>query len=269
MAPPHSRAPCAPQILELPLLLAIFGFSAAMMGLAGHDIHFLNGLKDKATINNLVRIEDNGILKVDLVLLIIAAISFAFSILALFLACAQFPGRRGERTGKGTYGYFLVGLVLLTLSGAWAGIASAYTAFSVMKRLTFSRGPAYAEPFTDGQKLFLRSIYEQFRNSQGSATPTGTVHGLSALGVWADINTIDQANAFLNRNRYLDYRTYRATVAISWVTLATVFFVMVVHFALPLVLNALGMTRPPKGEKAAQSSRVSERRSHRGYEQYA
>ena len=60
MAPPHSRAPCAPQILELPLLLAIFCFSASTMGLAGHDIHFLNGLKDKATINNLVRIEDNG-----------------------------------------------------------------------------------------------------------------------------------------------------------------------------------------------------------------
>ncbi|EPQ27367.1 uncharacterized protein PFL1_04906 [Pseudozyma flocculosa PF-1] len=276
MAPPYSRAPVAPQILELPLLLAVMGFSASLMGLSGHDIVLFARLRDKATINNLVTIEDNGIRTVDVALLAISSVAFAFSLVALVLACCQFPKRRGERTGKGTYAYVLTGLVLLILSGAYAGIAAAYTAYSVMKTMTFGQGPAYREPFTVADKTLLRSIYNQFAASQSAVTPYGTTQQLSALGEWANIDTLAQANAYLRRNNYLHYRTYRATVAVSWVTLATVFFVMVVHFALPYVLKALGMTRPPKEEEDEVKRRkqmdvarvMGERRSHRGYQEY-
>ncbi|PWN53504.1 hypothetical protein IE53DRAFT_383981 [Violaceomyces palustris] len=271
MAPPHSRAPFQPALIELPLLLSVMGFSAALMGLSGSDIHFFSELKQKASINNLVEVHDNGILKVDLALLIISAITFAFSILSLFLACAQFPKRRGEYTGKGTYGYFLVGFVLLVLSGAYTGIAGAYTAYAVQKKLSFSPGSAYSTPFTTGQQTFLRSLVFQFSAKQSTTTPTSTTQSSAALGVWSQVTNIDQLNAQVTR--YLDYRTYRATVAICWVTLGTVFFVMVVHFALPFLLKYLGMTRAEEKDAPARaSSRITrpmaERRDRRGYQDF-
>ena len=254
MAPPHSRPPVAPQLLEIPLQLAIVAFSVTLLGLNAWDYSRWMILREKATITQLVSINDNGMLNVVLAGMIIAAVTFAFGNLAAFLACAQFPKRRGERTGKGTYGYILVGLVELVLSGALLGIAAAYTAYAVQKHPTFERGPSYQEPFTDGQKVFLRAIYEMFKNGQNVNPPTQTTQSLSALGPWAQINNIEQANAFLAQNRYLNYTHYRITTAISWVTLATTFFVMAVHFALPLVLKALGMTRPPKGQEPARAS---------------
>ncbi|KAN0065647.1 hypothetical protein ACQY0O_000777 [Thecaphora frezii] len=276
MAPPYSRAPVAPQLLELPLLLAVMGFSAALLGLSGHSIHLFGRLDSKATINDLVRIEDNGIILVDIVLLAISAVAFAFSLLALVLACSQFPKRRGERTGKGTYCYAFSGLVLLLLSGAYAGIAAAYTAFSVQKTMTFSAGPSYREPFSDNDKVLLRSIYMQFAASQSGQTALLTTQQLTTLGDWANVESLNDANALLRRNNYLHYRTYRATVAVCWVTMATTFFAMVVHFALPPVLKALGMTRPPRGEEEEVKRRqrqavmfaTGERRSHRGYQEH-
>ncbi|KAJ1026893.1 hypothetical protein NDA16_002187 [Ustilago loliicola] len=257
MAPPHSRPPFAPQLVEIPLQLAITAFSVTLLGLNAWDYSRWNILREKSRINNFVEFQDNGMLTVVLASLIIAAFGFAFANLAAVLACAQFPKRRGERTGKGTYGYVLVGLVELILSGAYLGISAAYTAYSVQKHPTFSRGPQFSEPFTDNQKVFLRSIYEMFRVGQNGNPATSTSQQLTAMGPWANINTLDQANAFLAQNRYLNYKHYRVTTAISWVTLATTFFVMTVHFLLPLVLKALGMTRPPKGrEAAARASRV-------------
>ncbi len=91
-----------------------------------------------------------------------------------------------------------------------------------------------------------------FKNGQNGNPTTSTTQSSGALGVWGQITTLDQANAFLAENRYLNYKHYRVTVAIAWVTLATTFFVMAVHFALPLVLKALGMTRPPKGQAPAR-----------------
>lgn len=249
MAPPHSRPPFAPQLLEIPLQLAIVAFSVTLLGLTAWDYSRWQILKEKSRIGGLVELQDDGMLNVVLAAMIVSAVGFAFGNLASFLACAQFPKRRGERTGKGTYGYILVGLVELILSGAYLGIAAALTAFSVQKHPTFARGPNYSEPFTDGNKVFLRSIYEMFKNSQNANPATSTTQSLGAIGVWANINNIQQANDFLAQNRYLNYKHYRVTVAIAWVTLATTFFVMAVHFALPLVLKALGMTRPPKGQE--------------------
>ncbi|SPO24529.1 uncharacterized protein UTRI_03798 [Ustilago trichophora] len=254
MAPPHSRPPFAPQLLEIPLQLAIVAFSVTLLGLTAWDYSRWQILREKSRINGLIEIQDNGMLNVVLAGMIISAFGFAFGNLAAFLACAQFPKRRGERTGKGTYGYILVGLVELILSGAYLGIAAAITAYSVQKHPTFSRGPNYQEPFTNGQKTFLRSIYEMFNSGQNGDPATSTTQSIGALGPWANINTIEQANAFLASNRYLNYKHYRVTTAIAWVTLATTFFVMAVHFALPLVLKALGMTRPPKGQEPARAS---------------
>ncbi|TKY85491.1 hypothetical protein EX895_005653 [Sporisorium graminicola] len=248
MAPPHSRPPVAPQLLELPLQLGIVGFAVTLLGLNGWDYARWQTLRERSRINNFVEFQDNGMLTVVLAALIISAIGFAFGNLAAFLACLQFPKRRGERTGKGTYGYILVGLVELLLSGAFLGIAAALTAYSVQKHPSFTRGPQYSEPFTANQKVFLRSIVQMFSSGQNTNPATSTTQSLGALGPWANIDTIEQANAFLAQNRYLNYTHYRVTVAIAWVTLATTFFVMVVHFALPLVLKALGMTRPPKGQ---------------------
>lgn len=255
MAPPHSRAPVAPQLLEIPLQLGVVAFSVTLLGLSAWDFARWKTLRDRTTINNLVRLEDNGMQMVVTATMIVAAITFAVGNLAAFLGCTQFPKRRGERTGKGTYGYILVGLVELTLSGALTGIASAYTAYAVQKHPSFSRGPNYSEPFTDSQKVFLRSLYSQFANGQLSNTPTTTTQSLAALGPWANINNLDQANAFLAQNRYLNYTTYRVTTAIAWITLGTTFFVTVVHFALPIVLKFFGMTRPPKGEEPARYRR--------------
>ncbi|GAC97592.1 hypothetical protein PHSY_005178 [Pseudozyma hubeiensis SY62] len=254
MAPPHSRAPVAPQVLELPLQLAIVAFSVTLLGLTAWDYSRWQILKEKSRINNFVEFQDNGMLMVVLAGMIISAIGFAFGNLAAFLACLQFPKRRGERTGKGTYGYVLVGLVELVLSGAYLGIASAITAYSVNRHPSFAAGPSFSEPFTDNQKVFLRSIYEMFRTSQNGNPATSTTQSLGALGPWANITTLQQANAFLAQNRYLNYTHYRVTVAIAWVTLATTFFVMAVHFILPVVLKALGMTRPPKGQAPARSA---------------
>ncbi|SNX87281.1 uncharacterized protein MEPE_05991 [Melanopsichium pennsylvanicum] len=256
MAPPHSRPPFAPQLLEIPLQLAIVGFSVTLLGLTAWDYSRWNILKEKSRINGLVELQDNGMLTVVLAGMIISAFGFAFANLAAFLACAQFPKRRGERTGKGTYGYILVGLVELVLSGAYLGIAAAITAYSVQKHPTFSRGSNYQEPFGQDQQVFLRSIYEMFRNGQNSNPATSSTQSVGALGPWASITNIEQANAFLAENRYLNYKHYRVTTAIAWVTLATTFFVMTVHFALPLVLKALGMTRPPKGEQPAKATRM-------------
>lgn len=248
MAPPHSRAPVAPQVLELPLQLAVVAFSLTLLGLNAWDYARWQILKEKSRINNFVELQDDGMLTVVFAAMIVSAVAFAFGNLAAFLACLQFPKRRGERTGKGTYGYILVGLVELVLSGAFLGIAAALTAFSVQKHPSFARGPQFSEPFSVDQRVFLRAIYEFFKNGQNGNPATSTTQSLGALGPWADITTLAQANAFLAENRYLNYKHYRVTVAIAWVTLATTFFVMAVHFALPLVLKALGMTRPPKGQ---------------------
>ncbi|KAJ1018376.1 hypothetical protein NDA18_006531 [Ustilago nuda] len=251
MAPPHSRPPFAPQLLEIPLQLAITAFSVTLLGLNAWDYARWQTLREKSRINNFVEIQDNGMLTVVLAAFIIAAFAFAFANLAAVLACAQFPKRRGERTGKGTYAYLLVGLVELILSGAFLAIAAAYTAYAVQKHPSFIAGPQYSEPFNDGQKVFLRSIYQIFAEGQITDPATSTTQQLAAIGVWANINTLEQANAFLAQNRYLNYKHYRVTTAISFVTLATTFFVMSVHFLLPLILKALGMTRPPKAQESA------------------
>lgn len=254
MAPPHSRPPVAPQLLEIPLQLAVVAFSVTLLGLSAWDYSRWHILRTKAEIGQFVTLQDNGMLSVVLAALIVSAIGFAFGNLAAFLACAQFPKRRGERTGKGTYCYFFVGLVELTLSGAYLGIAAAYTAYAVQKHPTFARGANFSEPFTDNQKVFLHSIVQMFSTGQNGNPATSTTQDITALGPWATITTLAQANALLAQNRYLNYKHYRVTVAIAWVTLATTFFVMAVHFALPWVLKALGMTRPPKGQQPARSS---------------
>ncbi|KAJ1044157.1 hypothetical protein NDA11_004318 [Ustilago hordei] len=227
MAPPHSRPPFAPQLLEIPLQLAITAFSVTLLGLNAWDYARWQTLREKSRINNFVEIQDNGMLTVVLAAFIIAAFAFAFANLAAVLACAQFPKRRGERTGKGTYAYLLVGLVELILSGAFLAIAAAYTAYAVQKHPSFIAEGQITDP------------------------ATSTTQQLAAIGVWANINTLEQANAFLAQNRYLNYKHYRVTTAISFVTLATTFFVMSVHFLLPLILKALGMTRPPKAQESA------------------
>ncbi len=146
MAPPHSRPAVAPQLLELPLQLAIVAFSVTLLGLNAWDYSRWQILKTKSEITGLVSLSDNGMLNVVLAGMIVSAVAFAFGNLAAFLACLQFPKRRGERTGKGTYGYVLVGLVELVLSGAFLGIAAAYTAYAVNKHPVFERGPNYQEP---------------------------------------------------------------------------------------------------------------------------
>jgi len=73
-------------------------------------------------------------------MLIVGCISFAFIGVFLFLSCGQFKGKRGEYSGKGTGAWLFVGLVLLTLSGAWTGAVSAMTAWAVKYSYTFTRG---------------------------------------------------------------------------------------------------------------------------------
>lgn len=91
-------------------------------------------------------------------MLIIGAVQFAFSGVCLVLSCEQLKKRRGEKSGKGTAGWLIVGLIQLTLLGAWTGLTAAYTAYSVQKYYSFTEGPAYAEPFDNTHAAYLRQI---------------------------------------------------------------------------------------------------------------
>jgi len=111
--------------------------SAALMGLSGHDIHTWDVMPTKIAegpFPDLLTLEDNGIRMVSLAVLIISAIAFAFAGFGMVQGCKQFKGRRGDYTGRGTGAFHLIGLGLLVLSGAFVGVASAYTAYSVNKK---------------------------------------------------------------------------------------------------------------------------------------
>lgn len=98
-----SMAPLAPQLIELPLLLAAFGFSASMMGLGGADYHDFMSIRAKmqsSSFRGFVNLEDNGILTVDLLMLIAGAVTFFFSLVGIVLGFRQFAKRRGEYTGR-------------------------------------------------------------------------------------------------------------------------------------------------------------------------
>ena len=156
-------------------------------------------------------------------------------------------------TLKGTGLWLLLGLVFLLLNGLWAGTASAYTAYAVKYKFSFSRGSAYSEPFTTTQQVYLRSIANDLTSGEPNSLNVLTYPGAtgidsSYLGEWGTARTIDEANAIIHR--YLDYRTkWKGAVAVSWFMLGSLFLVMVVHFALPFVWKACGLLREPKREK--------------------
>ncbi|CAO1638015.1 unnamed protein product [Parajaminaea phylloscopi] len=249
-------APLAPQLIELPLLLAVFGFSAAMMGLGGADLSDFHVIRKKmlqSPLGGFVYLEDNGILTVDLLMLIAGAITFFVSIVAIVACARQWGKRRGEYSGKGTGLWLILGLIFLLLSGLWAGTAAAYTAFTVKYTWSFSRGPSYSEPFNTTQQAYMRSISQMLTSGEpGSlnvlSAPGATGIDSSYLGQWGLVRTLDQANAI--PQRYLDYSTkWKAATAVSWFMLGSTFLVMVVHFALPFVWKACGLLREPRREK--------------------
>lgn len=243
-------APLAPQLLELPLLGAMLGFSTAAMGLGGadyHDFHQLRKNMAASPFPGFVYLEDNGILQVDLLLLIAGAITFFLSIVGLALAGRQFPKRRGEKSGKGTSAWLIFGLLLLLLSGLWAGTAAAYTAFSVMNTWTFSRGPNYSEPFTTVQKAYLRAVSIDIQTGETK----GSLNVLSFPGATGitdeyfgkyNVDNLEQLNAI--PKRYVRYgNKWQAAVIVAWFTLGSTFLTMVVHFALPYVWSWLNLKR--------------------------
>ncbi|PWN43174.1 hypothetical protein IE81DRAFT_98991 [Ceraceosorus guamensis] len=252
-------APLQPVLLEMPLHLCYMGFGAAMMGLSGSHLARFNDIRqtsdDSATSTypGFVYVSDNGMNMVDLGILIISAITFVTGILFAVLSCSQFRGRRGEYSGKGTGAWFLVGFWLLLLSGAWAGLVSAYTAFSVQRIWQFEQGPSFAgtEPFDIGHRLYLNQI-DYYLTAQRAQTLdiSGPLRFVdeSFLGEWGSVTTLQQANDLLaSRNGYVHaIQSYKATVAIGWVTLGVVFFTMAVHFALPFVWKWLGFIRQPE-----------------------
>ncbi|CAO1614585.1 unnamed protein product [Sympodiomycopsis kandeliae] len=243
-------APLAPQLLELPLLGACLGFSIAAMGLGGADYHDFMQLRQNMAASpfpGFVYLEDNGILQVDLLLLIAGAVTFFFSIVGLALAGRQFPKRRGEYSGKGTSAWLIFGLILLLLSGLWAGTAAAYTAFSVMKTWSFSPGPNFSEPFTTVQKAYLRAVSMNIQTGEtkGSldvlALPGATGITDEYFGRY-NVNTLQQINAI--PKKYVRYgNKWQAAVIVSWFALSAVFLNMVVHFALPYVWGWLKLKR--------------------------
>ncbi|PWN22356.1 hypothetical protein BCV69DRAFT_306572 [Microstroma glucosiphilum] len=241
-------ATIAPQLLEIPLILACFGFSTALLGISGADIRVNSNLADFVTL------EDNNWLTIQLVLLIVSALTFFFSAVGLVLAGRQFGGRRGEYTGKGTSAWILMGLIFLLLSGLLAGSAGAVTAFAVTRKPSFSAGSAYSEPFDLSQQLYLRQIIQDLvKGVPGSLTLMqsggATSVDSSYLGIW-DVSTLAEAND--NIVRYLNESTrWKAEVIVTWFTLGPVFLTMVVHFALPFVWKWLGLirTESPKTRK--------------------
>lgn len=260
--PPHKMAPFPPQLIELPLLGAALGFAAAGMGLGGADIHDFKSLRSSmasSSLKDFVYLEDNGILTVDLLLLIASAVTFFVALVGLALAARQFPKRRGEYSGKGTSAWLLVGLVFLLLSGLWAGTAAAYTAYAVKYTWSFSAGSGFAQPFTLTQKAYLRAVSQKLVSGEtgGSLNVLQSASGATGvtdayLGEW-NVDTLDQANAV--PSRYLDYSTkWKAAVIISWFELGTVFLTMVVHFALPFVWKWLGLIRERKPTKQYYSA---------------
>ncbi|PWN27789.1 hypothetical protein BDZ90DRAFT_232176 [Jaminaea rosea] len=251
-----ARGPFPPQLVELPLLGAVLGFTAAMMGISGADIYDFQDIRSHmrySRFNGFVNLEDNGILQVDLLMLIAGAIGFLTALIGLFLAARQFGKRRGEYSGKGTGAWLIMGLLLLAESGLWAGTAAAYTAFTVTRKFSFSRGPNYSEPFNLAQQAYLRSIFQQLTTGVTGPLTVLTLPGATGidgayLGEWGTVYNIDQANAL--PNRYLDYSNkWKAATAISWFALGSTFLVMVVHFALPFVWKWLGLLRQPKHQK--------------------
>lgn len=154
---------------------------------------------------------------------------------------------------QGTGLWLLLSLVFLTLSGLWAGTASAYTAYTVQKKFSFSAGPDYSEPFTTEQQLYLRTIANDIISgitsqlSRSSSTGAGSISP-DYLGEWGMASTLAQANEI--PHRYLDYTTkWKAATAVSWITLGNCFLLFVVHTALPFVWKALGLIREPKKPK--------------------
>ncbi|UZJ53893.1 hypothetical protein CBS101457_003213 [Exobasidium rhododendri] len=242
-----------PLLLELPLHLAALGFAAAMTGLAGSHIHQMSSVMDKmnhqSSYPGFVNLEVTDMLKVDLAIVIIGAVQFAFSGFALLMSCEQFKARRGEYSGKGTGAWLVVGLGQFVLLGAWTGSVAAYTAFAVMKEWYFTEGSTYSQPFDQNHAIYLRQIatFITQQTSQNLHIGTGsgaTIFGFD-LGDW-DVSTLAQANAVVNQTKYLDIFSWKAAVAVGWVQVGTTFLVTVVHFALPFVWKALGLTRQPR-----------------------
>lgn len=248
-------APLNAMLLELPLLLAAWGFSIASLGLSGAHIHQWGAIKDKIEnqtgLPGFVNVDNEMITNVDYALLVVAAVQFAFVILAMLLSCEQLKKRRGEYSGKGTKGWLFVGLVQFVLLGAWTGVVAAYTAYAKMKYFRFTAGSAYSEPFTQQQQLYLRQIEYYIRTQSTGSLRVNLVPGFS-LGNWSNVFTLDQANALLASQNYLDIVSYRATVAVGWFSLGTVFLVTVVHFALPFAWRYFGLLREPKKDPSSR-----------------
>lgn len=247
-------APLNAMLLELPLLLAAFGFSAALMGLSGAHIHQMASIKDKmqnqSSLPNFVILNEDKILNVDYAMLVIGAVQFVFCLFAMLMSCEQLKKRRGEYSGKGTRGWLLIGLVQFVLLGAWTGIVAAYTAYTVQKSYSFSPGSEYSEPFDQKQRLYLRQIDYYIRSQVTGSLRLNNVPDFD-LGVW-NVQNLQQANAYLAQTNYLDIFSWRAAVAVGWFELGTVFLVTVVHFALPFVWKYFGLLREPKKDPASR-----------------
>lgn len=250
MAPPLN-----PAFLELPLLGAILGFSAAAMGLSGADLHDFLSLRvkmDESPLAGFVYLEDNGILTVDIVMLAAGAATFLTAIIGLFLCGRQLGKRRGEYSGKGTSAWLLLGLVLLLLSGLWAGTAAAYTAFAAQHTWTFSAGPNFTTTWTIDQQAFFYAISHSIvfgvsNDFQGLGNPRAAGVTPDYLGAY-NVQTLDEINAI--PRRYIHYASkWRAAVIVAWFCLGSTFLLMVVHFALPFVWKALGLVRQPRQNK--------------------
>lgn len=248
-------APLNAMLLELPLLLAAFGFSIAMMGLGGAHIHQWGAIKDKianqSSLPGFVEIDNNMITNVDYAIMILGAVQFVFSIFAMLMSCEQLKKRRGEYSGKGTKAWLVVGLVSLLLLGAWTGVVSAYTAFSTMKFYNFTRGPNYSEPFDSKQQLYLRQIDYYIRSQVTGSLRLNIVPDFP-IGEWSNITTLQQANSYLGKFNYNSIFSYRAAVAVGWFQLGSVFLVTVIHFALPFAWRYLNLLREPKKDPSSR-----------------
>jgi hypothetical protein len=252
-------APINPLLLELPLHLAVLGFAAALMGLTGSHIHQMASVKDKianqSSFPGFVNLETTNMLQVDLAMLIIGCVQFAFSGFALLMCCEQFKKRRGEYSGKGSGAWLVVGLGQFVLLGAWTGVVAAYTAYAVMKQYSFTEGPSYVEPFDQLHAVYLRQIAKYIQSQTSGSLKIGEPNGATnfgfSLGQW-DITTLAQANAVVHETRYLDNFTWKAATAVGWFELGTTFLVTVVHFALPFVWRYFGLVRQPREKGASK-----------------
>lgn len=178
----------------------------------------------------------------------IGAISFVWGIISFLLGAAQFKGRKGSYTGKGTALWGPVSLMYFIFLILWFALTVAYTYYAVNQTWSLTAS-GVSEPLSGPTQFLCYQIAQSFR--QGTAQPLFVPESLEQLGIaavtlgpWGQVTTIDQVNDLAGK--YKNILFYRAELICTWFALATVFCTLCVHVALPMLLKTLGWTRQEK-----------------------